>query len=161
MRFGRPDQTSVELGCFATTDIPAGAHIWTFTGPTFTYAEMAERVRAGVERSGDDPLQVDTDRFMDLDAPGVYFNHSCGPNASVRGTAELVALRPIRAGEAITFDYSLTLPASNPWVMGFACACGSPVCRGRLGNRATVPEARALLAMGALQDFIAREMEAG
>jgi hypothetical protein len=103
---------------------------------------------------------VDTDRFMDLDEPAVCFNHACDPNASLRGKADLVALRPIRAGDAITFDYSLTIPASNPWVMAFACACGSPACRGQLGNRSTVPGARALLAMGALQDFIARELEA-
>jgi len=50
--------------------------------------------------------------------------------------------------------------ASNPWVMAFACAYGSPACRGQFGNRSTVPGARALLAMGALQDFIARELEA-
>ena len=42
--------------------------------------------------------------------------------------------------------------------MAFDCACGSPACRGRLANRCTVPEARALLAIGALQDFIAREL---
>ena len=36
----------LELGCFAMVDIPAGAHIWRFTGPIFSYDEMAERVRA-------------------------------------------------------------------------------------------------------------------
>lgn len=152
--------TSAELGCFATAPIPAGALIWRFTGPVFTFAEMLERVRAGVERTGDDPLQVDDDRFMDLDAPAVCFNHSCGPNAALKGTADLVALRDIGADEEIVYDYSLTIPASNPWVMAFACACGSPLCRGTLGNRLTVPDERVqtLAAAGALQDFILREV---
>lgn len=151
---------SAELGCFATSPIPAGALICRFTGPVFTFAEMLERVRTGVERSGDDPLQVDDDLFMDVDAPGVCFNHSCGPNAAMRGTADLIALRGIGTDEEIVFDYSLTIPASNPWVMAFTCGCGSPLCRGTLGNRLTVPDERvqALAAAGALQDFILREM---
>lgn len=91
-----------ELGCFAAAEIPEGAVIWAFAGPTFTYDEMAERVRAGVERSGDDPLQVGTDAFMDLEHPAVCFNHSCSPNAALRGAAELVALRAIQAGEGAT-----------------------------------------------------------
>lgn len=149
-----------ELGCFATAEIAEGAVVWVFTGPTFTYAEMAERVRTGLERTGDDPLQVDTDAFMGLEHPAVCFNHACEPNAGLRGTAELVALRPIAPGEEIRFDYSLTIPASNPWVMAFGCACGAEACRGTLGNRLTVPAARvrAALAKGALQDFIVREL---
>ncbi|MES2644859.1 MAG: SET domain-containing protein [Myxococcota bacterium] len=149
-----------ELGCFATVDMADGTPIWEFTGPTFTYAEMAERVRAGVERSGDDPLQVGGDRFMDLEHPAVCFNHSCDPNAALRGTAELVAVRAIRAGEEIRYDYSLTIPASNTWVMAFGCACGADACRGTLGNRLTVPKARVreLLAKRALQDFVVREL---
>ena len=120
---------SLELGSFATVDIPAGAHIWSVTGPILSRDEIVERVRAGIERSSDAPLQVDTDRFMDQEEPAVCFAHACDPNASLRGERELVALRPIRAGEAITYDDSLTIPASNPWVMAFVCACGSAACR--------------------------------
>lgn len=151
---------SAELGCFATSTIPVGALIWRFTGPVFTYAEMEERVRTGVERSGDDPLQVDLDLFMDVDHPAICFNHACGPNAALRGTADLFALRDIAEGEEICFDYSLTLPASNPWVMAFVCTCGAPECRGTLKNRLSVPEerVRAFAAQGALQDFMLRDV---
>ncbi len=154
---------SVQLGCFATEAIPKGALIWAFAGPVFSYAEMVERVQAGVERCGDDPLQVDDDRFMDLDHPSICFNHSCEPNAALRGTADLVALRAISAGEEICFDYSLTIPASNTWVMAFGCACGAPGCRGTLGNRTTVPAERveAARAVGGLQEFILREIGVG
>ena len=55
-----------------------------------------------------------------------YLNHSCAPNAWLRGR-ELIALRDIRAREDVTFDYDTT-----EWDMAepFACHCGSATCRG-------------------------------
>lgn len=53
-----------------------------------------------------------------------FLNHSCEPNAHVRGL-ELVALQDIAAGAEVTFDYHTT-----EWDMAvpFACLCGSPSC---------------------------------
>jgi hypothetical protein len=49
-----------------------------------------------------------------------FLNHSCRPNASVRGTL-LVALTPIAAGEEVSFDYNTTeLEIACP----FKCHCG-------------------------------------
>lgn len=55
-----------------------------------------------------------------------YLNHSCEPNAWLRGR-ELVALRDIRTGEDVSFDYNTT-----EWDMAepFACHCGSAACLG-------------------------------
>jgi hypothetical protein len=57
-----------------------------------------------------------------------YLNHSCEPNAGLRGR-ELVAQRDIAANEDVTFDYNTT-----EWHMAepFACHCGSARCRGTL-----------------------------
>ena len=54
-----------------------------------------------------------------------YLNHSCEPNAAFAGR-RLVAVRSIRAGEEISFDYNTT-----EWDMSspFRCACGN--CGGR------------------------------
>lgn len=52
--------------------------------------------------------------------PWRYLNHSCDPNATLEGL-HLVALRPIRRWEEITFDYNTTeFEMSTP----FACNCG-------------------------------------
>jgi hypothetical protein len=49
-----------------------------------------------------------------------FLNHSCRPNAAVRGTL-LVAIAPIAAGEEVTFDYNTTeLEIASP----FTCHCG-------------------------------------
>ena len=37
-----------------------------------------------------------------------YINHSCNPNMGIKGRVTFVALRAIKAGEEITFDYSIT-----------------------------------------------------
>jgi len=55
-------------------------------------------------------------------------NHSCEPNAAVRGGA-LVAWSCIKAGEEITIDYKRT---ESKLAAPFDCNCGSKNCRGRI-----------------------------
>ncbi|MFA4825000.1 MAG: SET domain-containing protein [Methanoregula sp.] len=60
-----------------------------------------------------------------------FFNHSCDPNGGFKGQVFLVAMRDIKIGEEITFDYCMTVSASEGSDMVFKmdCACGSPRCR--------------------------------
>lgn len=37
-----------------------------------------------------------------------YINHSCNPNMGIKGSVTFVALRDIKKGEEVTFDYSIT-----------------------------------------------------
>jgi hypothetical protein len=57
--------------------------------------------------------------------------HSCDPNCCVSfPTSSMVAIRPIEAGEVISYDYETTETwFSHP----FWCQCGSRRCRGRIG----------------------------
>jgi hypothetical protein len=70
------------------------------------------------------PVPEDTD----------FFNHSCDPNSGFKGQVFLVAMRDIRTGEEITFDYGMTVSESVGSDMVFAmdCACGSPHCRKKI-----------------------------
>lgn len=75
--------------------------------------------------------------------PWRFLNHSCRPNAVLRGRV-LVALRAIAAGEDVTFDYE-----ANEYAMAepFLCNCGAPACRGWIrGYRHLSPEQRRSLA---------------
>lgn len=55
-----------------------------------------------------------------------YINHSCEPNIGLNGPTEFVAMRDIKPGEEITFDYAIS--ESDPlWTM--QCHCGKPSCR--------------------------------
>lgn len=71
--------------------------------------------------------------------PGMlgYINHSCGPNIVVDvDRREIVALRPIAAGEELVFFYP-----STEWAMAapFECVCGSPLCIGRVAGARSLP----------------------
>lgn len=70
-----------------------------------------------------DPLQIGVNEYLDLEKPYIFINHSCNPNAGIRGKNELFALINIQTGEEITFDYSTTVDET------FLCQCGARNCR--------------------------------
>lgn len=53
------------------------------------------------------------------------FNHSCDPNAGVKGQIVVVARKNIKVGEEICFDYETTEIKADY----FKCNCGSKSCR--------------------------------
>jgi hypothetical protein len=75
-------------------------------------------------------------------APGLYIggtryvgflSHGCEPNCRLDMVRrELVALRPIRAGEWLTIDYAAT---EDELFRQFACRCGAAACRGWITGR--------------------------
>jgi SET domain-containing protein len=64
--------------------------------------------------------------------PGDYVNHSCDPNVGIKGQIAVVAMRDIRAGEEICFDYAMTDASDYD---EFDCACGASTCRGKVTGR--------------------------
>ncbi len=66
-----------------------------------------------------------------------WINHACDPNceAEVDGHRVFIhALRAIRPGDELFFDYRLVLDGRHtPKVkQEYACRCGSPRCRGTM-----------------------------
>ena len=120
-------------GVFARGDISRGERLAIFGGEIMTIDEAKELPLALQAY----PLQIE-ERFLlymknatnpeDTD----YFNHSCDPNAGIKGQIFLVAMRDIAAGEEIMFDYAMTLSefVDGDMVLEFPCSCGSPLCRG-------------------------------
>jgi uncharacterized protein len=58
--------------------------------------------------------------------PGYYINHSCSPNSGIRNSVKIVAMKNIRRGEEVTFDYS-TSESENGWYL--TCHCKNKNCR--------------------------------
>ncbi len=58
-----------------------------------------------------------------------FFNHSCHPNAGLRGQIVLVAMRDIQPGEEVCFDYAMS--EADP-TLTMECACGQSDCRKRI-----------------------------
>ncbi len=100
------------------------------------------------------PLQINSATYMRLDLPSLYFNHSCEPNLGVRNRSDLYALRTIRKGEELTFDYATTMDES------FECLCGSKRCRRTIGDFFMLPRDVQLfyLKHNALPNFIRKKL---
>jgi hypothetical protein len=108
----------------ANADIERGEVVLMVTGqevavPTRYTLQVDRDLHIEAEQDGDGPDGYPVWRFM---------NHGCDPNILLRGRG-FVALRAIRAGEEVTFDYDTT-----EWDMAspFRCHCSSPCCRGTI-----------------------------
>ena len=112
----------VGYGVYAGRAIEKGVSICTMRGKTNGAYVLYLKGNA-FRRAIVDPLQVGANEYVDLAEPFIYINHSCDPNAALRGKNELFAFRTISPGEEITFDYSTTVDET------FLCRCGSKKCR--------------------------------
>lgn len=135
-------------GVFTNEEIKEGEQIYVLSGERCTLNEVLIRVKNG-EEAPSDPLGIDDEVYLDLEEFSRTFNHSCEPNAFIRGESELIALRDIKAGEEITYDYSTTMNdnvekinASGLPVWTAQCNCGSKHCRGIIDQFKTLPKDR-------------------
>ncbi len=110
-------------GLFARRRIGAGTILWVFHPATTRRFEPGRDSFAHAFEDADGRLWscIDDARL---------WNHSCEPTAAPCGDRD-VALRDLEAGEEVTYDYGLILPAANP---PLECRCGRPACRGTIGR---------------------------
>jgi hypothetical protein len=132
-------------GVFADRGFRKFEHICFLTGRLETLPEML--ISTEDEQEGSDPLGVDDELYIKLDELPRNFNHSCNPNAFIRGRNELVALKDIKKGEEITWDYSTSMndnkekinaDGSELWTC--ECNCTSTSCRGIIDQFKTLPK---------------------
>ena len=68
-----------------------------------------------------------------MQSPERYINHSCDPNSyvkTVKGKRQVLAMRNIKKGEEITYDYVI----NGYYDSAIKCRCGSKNCRKILNN---------------------------
>ena len=114
-------------GASAARDFSKGEEIIEFKGPLTRAEEMPNPYME------DRWLQIGKKLYLGpLYGTDYYFNHSCEPNTGViiKGVrAFLVAIRNIKIGEEMTWDYSTTMD-EDKWELD--CKCVSDDCRGRI-----------------------------
>jgi hypothetical protein len=138
-------------GLFATQDLRAGEEVFVCTGRIITLdSVLAKGAHAP------NPIQITKTEYIDVEAPGVFINHSCDPNAGLVENRIVMALRDILRGEEVCFDYSTSM-SEQLWTM--QCLCGSPRCRGVIGDFHLLPVELQVhyLAVGIVQEFIREE----
>lgn len=128
-------------GVFAARKIAQGTQIIEYQGERITQRE-ADR------RSGQDPENPFHTFFFSLEGPRLidggsqgnearWINHSCAPNCEAReedGQVFIYALRDIKRGEELNYDYGLIVEERHtPAVKrAYECRCGSDDCRGTM-----------------------------
>ena len=115
-------------GLFTAQEIKKGTRILQYIGEKITKAESAKRLAQG------NVYVFAFNDYWDIDGRVLrnkarYINHSCDPNCEVRMTSRtiwIVALRDIKTGEELTFNYGYELDDE----MEQPCACGAEHCCG-------------------------------
>jgi SET domain-containing protein len=135
-------------GVFALRDLAAGESLLEYRGRRLTHAE-ADQGYGNNHHSGHTFLFTLNERYViDGNVGGNaarWINHSCAPNCqafliesrepgSEQDRVVLEALRDIRAGEELTYDYGIVLEVRHTARLKhiWACRCGSTNCTGTL-----------------------------
>ena len=116
------------MGVFARTDIPAETRVLEYIGERVSKEESLRR-----RQEGNFFVFIVTDKF-DIDGavdwnPARFINHSCAPNCEARMEEEriwVIALRDIKAGEELGFNYGYDLQDYED----HRCSCGAANCLG-------------------------------
>ena len=135
-------------GVFAAVDLPAATELIEYRGRMLTHAQ-ADKLYGGGAETGHTFLFTLNDKYvLDANVDGNvarWINHSCAPNC--RALLEEAAgnkrredrvlietLRPIRAGEELTYDYGITLSERHTPRLKkiWECRCGAPNCTGTM-----------------------------
>lgn len=130
-------------GLFARRKIPAGTRAIEYGGKRITAKEADRRHPA----NPDDPFHT---FFFALSSGEVidggdrgndarWINHSCMPNCEAQESRHgkrvyIVALRDIKRGEELFYDYGLVLDGriTKKLKESYRCVCGAPTCRGTM-----------------------------
>jgi SET domain-containing protein len=126
-------------GVFALVRIPRGTRIIEYIGERISHRE-ADRRYAHDDSPHTMLFMVDRKTVIDATRRGNsarWINHSCRPNCEAvdeDGRIFIEAIRDIRPGEELTYDYNLVLderhtPAAK---RAHPCFCGEKRCRGTL-----------------------------
>jgi hypothetical protein len=121
-------------GIFALQDVPKDEHLVVWTGRILSTEQalpiMNTNDKHYILQVGDGFYQVPLSEYRE---PADWTNHSCEPNAGFGKNSPicLSAMRDIKAGDQICFDYGMCETDERLWEP-MDCMCGTPYCRGKI-----------------------------
>ena len=120
------------MGIFASKDILRGEIIGVIKGYIKNYI-ITNRKESFFYP---DWIGLSKGRWIDPLPPFNLINHSCNPNAGIKGTKSVVAIKKIKKGEEISIDYSIT-EEDIFWKM--KCDCKEKNCRKNIKSIQSLP----------------------
>ncbi|MGH9523553.1 MAG: SET domain-containing protein [Terriglobales bacterium] len=115
-------------GCYTTAPIRKGERVVEYTGDVVTNAE-GDRLYDDKDYTYLFALDGGT-HMVDGYGMAMYLNHSCAPNCEtdqIDGKIWITAIRNIKPGEELTYDYNLFDGDGDA-----PCTCGARRCRGTM-----------------------------
>ena len=145
-------QTLKGAGVFANKNIPSGVLIAEFIGDVF----VSDTATGFPEHMVNHVVQIGEFEYLHSPNLAELLNHSCDPCAGIKNLTQVVTIRPVLAGEEITWDYAMT-EMSN-WRMD--CLCGTKRCRGTVGSFLLLPESvrQEYLEKGIVSEWIRKKL---
>ena len=128
-------------GGYATRAIARGERVVEYVGERITVSEADRRYDdTAMDRHHTFLFTVNRRTVIDAAVDGNdarFINHSCDPNCEAideGGRIFIYALRDIRRGEELTYDYAYARDRDTTAEdeERYACRCGSPNCRGTI-----------------------------
>ena len=118
-------------GVFARRPINKGEIIAVWGGFIITQAQFEQLAKRHFKNIENYATKVASGFYLVSCTRGVledddFFNHSCNPNAGIKGHIMMVAMRRIAAGEEVTYDYAMT---DADFDYSFKCSCAAKNCR--------------------------------
>ncbi|MBI2650036.1 SET domain-containing protein [Candidatus Woesearchaeota archaeon] len=124
-------------GVFANKEFKKNERIIGFQGKLLTYEEFPRHYT----KFEDHCVQIGKNLYMSPSGEiDDFFNHSCNPNSGLKikdKKAFLIAVKNIKNGEEITWDYSTTMD-EDFWEI--ECKCGIRNCRKRIRDFKYLPK---------------------
>ena len=124
-------------GLFAACDLEVGERLIEYTGVRYPAGKMPDLVDEGHTRF----LRLSDGSGIDGTGWASLANHACDPNCEVaeeEGSdpprAYLYALRQVKKGEELLWDYRLEVSSHAEAYSDWACACGTTACRGTMAD---------------------------
>ena len=150
------------VGVVAARGIPKGTRIVEYAGERISRQEGDRRSEEQVMAHTSNPQigevyifelddEWDVDGSVDYN-DAKFINHSCDPNCESEikdGHVWIVALRDIKAGEELTYDYFYDLDEFEK----YPCRCGSQNCFGFILEKGLWEKGRAVLAQKAKKEL--------
>lgn len=140
-------------GVFAVRDLTAESRVIEYRGMRLTHADADKHYEGNAETGHTFLFTLNKDFVIDANRGGNaarWINHSCEPNCQAfliehkNGDKEkdrviIETLRPIKAGEELSYNYAITLDERHTPRLKkkWECHCGTNGCTGTMLGRKT------------------------
>ena len=159
------------VGLFTNVGIAKGTRFIEYVGEKITMKEAGRRVDASQEIHNSNQtngavyiFELNSRYSIDGNVPyntARYINHSCDPNAKtdvIRGKIWIIAIRDIKAGEEITYNYGYDF---SDEYKTHPCACGTDKCVGFILHKDLWPQLREALENESARRFQSKAIKTG